>query len=55
MWAGFALFTWGLPGVFILAVSIANLAPRALANHRWYLERFADYPRERRALIPWVF
>lgn len=30
------------------------MLPRALKGHRWYQERFADYPRERRAVIPWV-
>jgi 3-oxo-5-alpha-steroid 4-dehydrogenase 1 len=53
-WAGFACFTWGLPGVFILGISAANLVPRALSTHRWYRERFADYPAERRALVPRV-
>lgn len=53
-WAGLALATWSLAGVFIFAVSAANLVPRALATHRWYRERFPDYPRERRALIPYL-
>ena len=53
-WAGLALCTWSLAGVFIFAVSAANLVPRALSTHRWYRERFPDYPRERRALIPFV-
>jgi len=51
-WAGFACFTWGLPGVFIFGISAANLVPRALSTHRWYRERFDDYPDERRALVP---
>lgn len=54
MWTGFSLFTWGLPGVFILAITAANLVPRALATHRWYKERFADYPKTRRALLPYL-
>jgi 3-oxo-5-alpha-steroid 4-dehydrogenase 1 len=54
MWTGFAIFTWSLPGVFILTLTAANLIPRAFANHRWYLDRFADYPRERKALIPYL-
>lgn len=54
-WAGFAVMTWSLAGVFILAVSAANLVPRALSTHRWYRERFPDYPAERRALIPYLF
>jgi hypothetical protein len=33
----------------------ANLVPRAAQNHRWYRETFPDYPRERRALIPWMW
>lgn len=53
-WAGFALFTWSLPGVFIFGITAANLVPRALSNHRWYKERFDDYPEARKALIPYV-
>ncbi len=53
-WAGFALATWSLAGVFILALSLANLVPRAFATHRWYRERFPEYPKERKALIPFI-
>ncbi|MCC6337535.1 MAG: 3-oxo-5-alpha-steroid 4-dehydrogenase [Myxococcales bacterium] len=54
-WTGFALFTWSLASVFILVVSAANLVPRAWASHRWYRERFPDYPKERKALVPFVW
>lgn len=53
-WAGFALAAWSPGGLFIECVTAANLVPRALATHKWYRERFADYPRARRALIPFV-
>ena len=53
-WAGFALLTWSLAGVYIFAISLANLVPRALATHRWYLATFEDYPKTRKALIPFV-
>jgi len=53
-WAGFGLAAWSAGGVFIFAVTAANLVPRALSTHRWYRERFADYPPARRALIPFV-
>ena len=53
-WTGFAIFTWGLGGVFILAVTMANLIPRAFLTHKWYKEKFADYPKERKALIPFI-
>jgi 3-oxo-5-alpha-steroid 4-dehydrogenase 1 len=54
-WLGFAIFTWSPGGIFILAISLANLVPRAIATHRWYHERFSDYPKERRILIPFVY
>ncbi len=53
-WCGWALATWSLAGLAFAVYTIANLAPRALANHRWYVDRFTDYPPERRALIPYV-
>ncbi|HRI10409.1 MAG TPA: DUF1295 domain-containing protein [Nannocystaceae bacterium] len=53
-WAGLAICSWSLASVFILAVSLGNLVPRALATHRWYKARFPEYPRERKALVPFV-
>ncbi|NNH70687.1 3-oxo-5-alpha-steroid 4-dehydrogenase [Nocardia uniformis] len=53
-WSGFAILTWALPGVVILLITAGNLIPRAFATHRWYREKFADYPAERKALIPYV-
>ena len=53
-WTGWALATWSLAGLAFALYTIANLAPRAVANHRWYHERFADYPSDRRALIPYL-
>lgn len=53
-WAGFALLTWSLAGVVIFLITAGNLVPRALATHRWYREKFPDYPTERKALIPGV-
>jgi len=54
-WAGWAMATWSLPGLAFAVFTIANLAPRALSNHKWYLQKFPDYPRERKALIPFIF
>jgi 3-oxo-5-alpha-steroid 4-dehydrogenase 1 len=55
MWAGWALATWSLAGLTILCITAANLIPRALKNHRWYRDRFPDYPAERKALVPHIF
>ena len=51
-WAGWALATWSLGGLAFFAYAVANLLPRALSHHRWYREKFEDYPARRRALIP---
>lgn len=53
-WTGFAVATWSLPGLAFALWTAANLAPRALDHHRWYRQKFPDYPEERRALIPYL-
>jgi steroid 5-alpha-reductase/3-oxo-5-alpha-steroid 4-dehydrogenase 1 len=53
-WAGWALATWSLPGLAFLVWTVANLAPRAFSHHRWYKATFPDYPKERKALVPFV-
>jgi protein-S-isoprenylcysteine O-methyltransferase Ste14 len=53
-WLGWALLTWSLPGLVFALWTAANLAPRALTHHRWYQEKFPDYPVERKALVPFV-
>lgn len=54
-WAGFALAAWSLAGLAFFAYTVANLAPRARAHHAWYHEKFPDYPRARRALVPFLW
>jgi protein-S-isoprenylcysteine O-methyltransferase Ste14 len=51
-WAGWALATWSAAGLAFCALTIANLAPRARSNRRWYRREFPDYPPDRRTLIP---
>lgn len=53
-WAGLALAACTPAALSFLLFTIANLFPRALAHHRWYKETFADYPKERKAIIPFV-
>ena len=53
-WFGWAIATWSTAGLAFAVFTTANLAPRALSHHRWYREKFSEYPSERRALIPWV-
>lgn len=53
-WTGWAIATWSLGGAAFAAWTFANLVPRALSNHRWYVETFEDYPKERRAVLPYL-
>lgn len=53
-WIGFAIMTWSLPGAAFAIWTIANLLPRALDHHKFYLERFEHYPLDRKAVIPGV-
>lgn len=53
-WFGFSVMTWSLPGFAFFLYTAANVGPRALAHHAWYREKFPDYPKQRRALIPFL-
>lgn len=52
IWLGWAIATWSWAGAVFLLWTIANLLPRALANHAWYHEKFEGYPSSRKAIIP---
>ena len=54
-WCGFALASRSLAGLAFALYTIANLAPRAASHLAWYRAKFPDFPRERRALVPWIW
>ncbi len=54
-WTGFALAAWSLPALSFALWTFANLAPRARNHHAWYRKRFPDYPRGRKAVIPFLW
>jgi len=53
-WFGFAVLTWSLPGLAFFVWTFANLVPRAISHHKWYLSHFENYPKERKAVIPFI-
>ena len=55
IWVGWAIATWSLPGLAFAFWTVANLLPRARANHAWYRQTFPDYPPERKALLPRIW
>ncbi|XP_041355115.1 3-oxo-5-alpha-steroid 4-dehydrogenase 1-like isoform X2 [Gigantopelta aegis] len=53
-WWGFALAASSLPALAFAIFTTCNIGPRACQHHRWYLEKFEDYPKSRKALIPFI-
>lgn len=53
-WLGWAVATWSLPGLAFFVFTVANLLPRAVSHHRWYQRTFPDYPKKRKAAIPFL-
>ena len=48
------LGTEHMTGVMIWAWVTINQTIAALMSHRWYITKFEDYPKERKAIIPFV-
>ncbi|MBN1686407.1 MAG: 3-oxo-5-alpha-steroid 4-dehydrogenase [Spirochaetales bacterium] len=53
-WCGWALATWSLAGLSFAVFTAANLIPRALSHHKWYARTFPEYPKNRKAVLPFV-
>mmetsp|Transcript_15575 Transcript_15575/g.33981 ORF Transcript_15575/g.33981 Transcript_15575/m.33981 type:complete len:98 (+) Transcript_15575:710-1003(+) len=53
-WWGFALACGTLPAVAFAFYTMAYLTSRAIHYHKWYQEKFEDYPKSRKALYPFV-
>ncbi|XP_051559185.1 3-oxo-5-alpha-steroid 4-dehydrogenase 2-like [Myxocyprinus asiaticus] len=53
-WCGYAVATWSFPAFSFAIFTICSIGPRAYHHHRYYLEKFKDYPKSRKAVIPFV-
>jgi 3-oxo-5-alpha-steroid 4-dehydrogenase 1 len=53
-WVGFATMAWNLAALSFAIWTIVNLLPRAIDHHKWYRQYFADYPGNRKAIIPFI-
>ena len=53
-WLGFAILCWNLPAITFFIWTAANLIPRAISHHKWYKEKFSDYPANRKVIIPFL-
>ena len=54
-WIGWAILTWSLFGLIFVLCVMANLVPHARSHHRLYHEKFPDYPKNRKAIFPFIF
>uniref|UniRef100_A0A2K6EFH1 Steroid 5 alpha-reductase 1 n=1 Tax=Propithecus coquereli TaxID=379532 RepID=A0A2K6EFH1_PROCO len=54
-WGGYALASWSLQGGAFALFTFCVLLPIAKKHHQWYLEKFEDYPKFRKILIPFLF
>ena len=53
-WMAFALMTWSLAGLSFMIWTMANLVPRAIKGHQWYHSKFDSYPKNRKAIFPYI-
>ncbi|XP_008329457.1 3-oxo-5-alpha-steroid 4-dehydrogenase 1 [Cynoglossus semilaevis] len=54
-WAGFALASQSIQSLSFAFFTAVVLSSRAVSHHKWYLAKFDDYPKNRKALIPFLF
>ncbi|KAJ8360060.1 hypothetical protein SKAU_G00165850 [Synaphobranchus kaupii] len=54
-WLGYAVATRSFPAFSFAFFTMCSIGPRAYHHHRFYKEKFSDYPQSRKALIPFIF
>jgi len=54
-WTGFAIAQWSLAGFAFAFFTFANIGPRGYHHHLTYIQKFDDYPKNRRAVIPFIW
>lgn len=54
-WLGFAIIAGSMAGWLFVIWTAANLLPRAYSHHTWYKTKFADYPKYRKVIFPYLF
>ncbi|KAK3092950.1 hypothetical protein FSP39_009294 [Pinctada imbricata] len=53
-WSGFAIANGTVAAISFAIFTACNIGPRACQHHKWYQQKFEDYPKKRKALIPFV-
>ena len=53
-WIGYFFIAFNLPALSFALWTFFNLVPRALNHHEWYNEYFNNYPKKRKAVLPYI-
>ena len=53
-WIGFSIIVFNLGSLSFAFWTAFNLIPRSLNHHNWYNDHFKNYPKKRKAIIPFV-
>ena len=53
-WSGWAIATWSMPGLLFALGAVGCIGVRSIHTHKWYKDCFEDYPKSRKALIPFI-
>ena len=53
-WVGFMIIACNLPSMTFAIWTFCNLSPRSLNHHNWYKEKFNNYPKNRKAILPFI-
>ena len=53
-WLGFAIMTQSLPALLFMVAGFYQMAVWGIGKHRRYLKEFKDYPRSRKAIVPFL-
>jgi len=53
-WLAYSVACKNFAAVSFLSFTLSNLIPRALCHHKWYSQKFEDYPKRRKAVIPFL-
>ena len=53
-WLGFSLIAFHVGPMLFFIWTAANLIPRSIAHHRWYKGKFPNYPKKRKAVLPYL-
>lgn len=54
-WTGFAIAANSWVALAFAVFTFANIGPRGAQHHQWLRAKFDDYPRTRRAVIPFLW